>query len=132
MLRLAIATIFIYAGISKVIAPVRFITDIDNFHLLPWTAAAPLAFYLPWLEIASGTALLFARLERGALLLLLVLAFVFVFALASARVRGIDISCGCFGHATEDLSFGSHLILDLGIIAALLLILKRPAAQARA
>jgi putative oxidoreductase len=124
ILRLVIAAIFIYAGISKALTPLRFVTNIDNFRLLPWMMTAPLAFYLPWLEIFCGMALLLFRLDRGALLILLVLTFVFVFALASARIRGLDITCGCFGHATRDLSLASHLALNVAIIVILLFLLR--------
>jgi hypothetical protein len=34
-------------------------------------------------------------------------------------VRGLDIACGCFGHASEHWSFSGHLALDLVILAAL-------------
>jgi len=131
ILRLAIAAIFIYAGITKAIAPLRFITDIDNFRLLPWVMTVGLAFYLPWLEIICGVALLVQRLDRGAVLILLVLTSIFLVAITSARIRGIDISCGCFGHAAKDLSFASHLALNFGIIAVLLIFLRiaRPQAQ---
>jgi putative oxidoreductase len=131
ILRVILAAIFIYAGVSKILNPLRFITDIDNFHLLPWTATVPLAFYLPWLEIICGMALLFLRFDRGALLILCTLTFVFVFALISARIRGIDISCGCFGHAMRDLSFTSHLALNFGIIVVLFLLLSAAVTRAR-
>jgi putative oxidoreductase len=119
ILRLSIAAIFIYAGITKVITPLRFITDVNNFHLLPWVMTVGLAFYLPWLEIFCGVALLLLPLRRGALLILLTFTLAFVFALASARIRGIDINCGCFGHATQNLSFATHIALDFGILAVL-------------
>lgn len=131
ILRIAVAAIFIYAGVSKAITPVRFSTDIANFHLLPWTLAVSLAFYLPWLEILCGLALLLLQLYRGALLILLVLSSVFIVALTSARIRGIDVSCGCFGHATRDLSFASHLALNFGIIIALSLLFGASAFRAR-
>jgi putative oxidoreductase len=132
ILRIVIAAIFIYAGTSKALAPIRFVTDIDNFHILPWVMTPPLAFYLSWLEIVCGLTLLFLRFERGALLILCTLTFVFVFALISARIRGIDISCGCFGHASRDLSFTSHLALNFGIIVAIFLLFSAAASRARA
>jgi putative oxidoreductase len=119
-LRVIIAAIFLYAGIAKTVAPLRFVTDVNNFHLLPWRAGALLAFYLPWLEIGCGLALLLRLLERGAALILLCLTLVFVIALVGARIRGIDVSCGCFGHTGHDLSLASHLILNLAIVAGLL------------
>ncbi len=128
-LRVVIALLFIYAGISKAIAPLRFVTDIANFHLLPWIVAPPLAFYLPWLEITCGIALLFFARIDGALWILLALTSVFVFALTSARLRGIDISCGCFGHSMPDFSFSWHLVLNLAVGAILLLLLRAGSAR---
>jgi putative oxidoreductase len=132
ILRSILAAIFMYAGISKALTPLHFAADIDNFHLVPWIMTLPLAFYLPWLEIVSGLALLLLRFDRGALLVLCVLTFVFLFALISARIRGIDISCGCFGHATHDLSFTSHVALNFGIIVAIFLLFSAAAGRARA
>jgi hypothetical protein len=33
-------------------------------------------------------------------------------------VRGLDITCGCFGHASKNLSFAWHLALDLALLVA--------------
>jgi hypothetical protein len=49
-----IGGIFIYAGAIKVLDPVQFATDIDNYKILPWMISVGLAFYLPWLEILCG------------------------------------------------------------------------------
>jgi hypothetical protein len=78
-----------------------------------------LAFYLPWLEILGGLALIFRRLYSGALVLVLVLMLVFIGATISAKARGLDISCGCFGHVSDQLSFAWHLVLDFAILAGL-------------
>jgi hypothetical protein len=45
---------------------------------------------------------------------------VFISASIAAKARGIDISCGCFGHAGDRLSFAWHMVLDVGIIAAII------------
>src|SRR5437667_11977454 len=57
--------VFIYAGAIKVLDPVQFANDIDNYKILPWTIAVGLAFYLPWLEIFCGLALILRILYRG-------------------------------------------------------------------
>jgi putative oxidoreductase len=129
VLRIVVAAIFIYAGITKAVAPLRFVSDIDNFRILPWIVTPPLAVYLPWLEIVCGLALLFVRFDQGALLILLLLTLVFIGALTSAQIRKLDISCGCFGHSTPALNFTSHLALDFVIIAVLLLLLLSPMAR---
>jgi putative oxidoreductase len=112
--------IFIYAGAIKAVDPVRFASDIDNYKILPWSIGVWLAFYLPWLEIFCGIALITRRLYLGGLSILTALVCVFTVATIAAKVRGLDITCGCFGHASQHWSFPLHLALDLAILAALL------------
>jgi uncharacterized membrane protein YphA (DoxX/SURF4 family) len=116
ILNIIVAGIFIYAGVTKVLDPVGFAHDIDNYHLLPWPVAVRLAFYLPWLEIACGLAVLFGFLYRGGLVILGPLITVFIFASIIAKARGLDVTCGCFGHAGKNLSFVSHLAIDLALL----------------
>lgn len=120
ILDFAVGGIFIYAGAIKALDPVRFAHDIDNYKILPWTIAAGLAFYLPWLEIFCGLAVIARRFYRGGLALLILSVLVFLIATIAAKGRGLDITCGCFGHASEHWSFGLHLAVDLGILAALI------------
>lgn len=117
-----IGGLFIYAGVLKVWDPVKFATDIQNFRILPWPLSVRLAFYLPWLEIVCGAALFFGWLRTGALAILTSLTVIFIGAVIAARVRGIDLDCGCFGSATKDLSFTSHLLIDFAILAGLLVV----------
>ena len=117
-----VAGIFIYAGVLKVLDPVQFANDIDNYKILPWPISVALAFYLPWLEIFCGLALVVRFLYRGALSLLTALILTFTLATVAAKVRGLDITCGCFGHASQNWSFPAHLATNLGILAALLLL----------
>lgn len=126
-----IGALFIYAGVVKALDPVRFAGDIENYHILPWPVGVRLAFYLPWLEILCGLALIFRRLYSGALVLVLALMLVFIGATISAKARGLDISCGCFGHVSDQLSFAWHLVLDLVLITALVLLLFRQRALSR-
>ena len=117
-----VAGIFIYAGVLKVLDPVQFANDIDNYKILPWPISVALAFYLPWLEIFCGLALVVRFLYRGALSILTALILTFTLATVAAKVRGLDITCGCFGHASQNWSFPAHLATNLGILAALLLL----------
>ncbi len=117
-----VAAIFIYAGVLKMLDPAQFAHDINNYRILPWTLSVALAFYLPWLEILCGLGLIFRFLYRGALSLLTVLIVVFTLATIAAKVRGLDITCGCFGHASQHWSLPAHLATNLGILAALLVL----------
>src|SRR5438132_11805628 len=119
ILDLVIAAVFIYAGVLKVIDPVQFAHDIDHYKILPWTIGVGLAFYLPWLEIFCGVALIFCLFYCGALSILTALVVVFLVAAIGVKVRGLESTCGCFGHASQNWRFPQQLAVDLGIITAL-------------
>jgi putative oxidoreductase len=149
ILDFVLAGIFIFAGLSKILdldrliadlqqlqfasaladlrnlspaSPAEFASGIDNFKILPWPVSVALAFYLPWLEIFCALALVFRFLYRGALSILSVSIVVFTLATIAAKVRGLDITCGCFGHASQHWSFPAHLVTNLAILAGLLLL----------
>ena len=119
IIAILIGAVFIYAGIVKVMEPIAFAKDIDNYKMLSWPVAVALGFFLPWLEIAAGVALVTRWMERGGLLILTGLMTVFIVASLVAKSRGLDISCGCFGHASKDWSFARHMLVDFSIAAGL-------------
>jgi uncharacterized membrane protein YphA (DoxX/SURF4 family) len=131
ILDFVLAAVFIYAGAIKALDPVQFAHDIDHFKILPWTVGVALAFYLPWLEIFCGLGLVFRFFYRGALSILTVLILVFTLSIIAAKLRGLDITCGCFGHASQHWSLPSHLATNLAILAALLVLSARVAFQNR-
>ena len=113
---------FLYAGVVKVLDPVRFASDITKYQIVPWAVAIAIAFYLPWLEVFCGLALVLRRLFQASLLVSGALIIAFIGVSISTKARGIDVSCGCFGAASSNLSFTWHLVLDfvlLGILAIL-------------
>jgi uncharacterized membrane protein YphA (DoxX/SURF4 family) len=149
ILDFVLAGVFIFAGLSKMFdldplvadflhlrfgdalvhfrqlslgGPVEFANGIDNFKLVPWPVSVALAFYLPWLEIFCALALVFRFFYRGALTLLITLITVFTLAITAAKLRGLDITCGCFGHASQHWSFPSHLATNLAILAGLIVL----------
>jgi len=122
---LIIGGIFIYAGVIKAMDPIGFANDIDNYKILPWTIGVRLAFYLPWLEILCGLAVILGLLYRGGLLILTALVSIFIAASVISKVRGLDITCGCFGHVSQHWNFSVHLALDLFVLATLILLLLR-------
>jgi uncharacterized membrane protein YphA (DoxX/SURF4 family) len=126
ILAFIIGGLFIYAGAIKVLDPVGFAGDIDNYKTLPWPVGVRLAFYLPWLEIFCGLALITRVLYRGGVFILTVLMSVFIVATIVAKMRGLDISCGCFGHASQYLNFAWHLALDFLLLGGLLFLWRTP------
>jgi putative oxidoreductase len=124
LLDVIVGGIFVYAGVIKAIDPVRFANDIDNYKALPWFVSVRLAFYLPWLEILCGLALIFHFFYRGGLSILGMSTLVFLGATIAAKARGLDISCGCFGHASQHWNFWQHMAVDLSILIALAVLLS--------
>lgn len=97
VLRWLLAALFLITGALKAIDPVGTAQSIGNYHLVPDTLVPFTALYAPWLEILCGLALLSSQLRRGGWLLALLLSAVFLVFTTSALIRGLDISCGCFG-----------------------------------
>ena len=121
-----IGGLFLYAGIVKVIDPIEFARDIDNYKMLPWSSGVWLGLYLPWLEIFCGLALITRILYRGGVFIVTGLMSLFIVASIVAKARGLDVSCGCFGHASTYLNFSWHLVLDFVLLGGLLFLWKRP------
>jgi hypothetical protein len=130
LLAILVGALFMYAGVVKLVDPLRFASDITNYDIVPWSIAVRLAFYLPWLELLCGLALVFYRFFSGALALTISLMVIFIGASVITKARGIDVSCGCFGSISGNLSFTWHLVLDfvlLAILVVLWLKARRPA-----
>ena len=123
---IVIGALFVYAGVVKIIDPVEFARDIDNYKMMSWPIGVGLALYLPWLEIFCGLALITRILFRGGVFIVTALMSVFIVVSIVAKARGLDVSCGCFGHASKYLNFSWHLALDFLLLGALLLLWKRP------
>lgn len=117
ILRVGLGALFVYAGALKVGHPLDFQQAIENYRLLPGFATLPLAFYLPWLEIICGLALVFGRSLRAAAGIVAALCVVFLVGLVQAWIRGLDIQCGCFGSAPETGGLLWSIIRDLLLLA---------------
>ena len=130
LLAWGIGGVFIYAGALKLLNPSALLADIESYRLVPWRIAWLGAALLPALELVCGAALLSRIFRREAALILWVLTVVFMVALASAWLRGLDISCGCFGvshaQAKYPLLIGRDLLLWAGLGAIVFWETERP------
>jgi putative oxidoreductase len=121
VLRFAIAAVFIYAGGVKIFAAQDFARAVQHYELTSWAISVLIAVYLPWLEVLSGFALIVRRLQLGALVALGGMTTIFLAALLSAWMRGLDISCGCFGKESRNIQTNFPLLLaqDLALLAVI-------------
>jgi uncharacterized membrane protein YphA (DoxX/SURF4 family) len=122
--RLALAVVFIYAAIGKITHPGEFAEAVAAFKLLPIVLVNVFAIILPWIELASGLALLHRVSARHGALLIAGLNLIFMIAAASALARGLDIRCGCFTLSHAHTKLGWSLIArDAAFLALCLPIL---------
>jgi putative oxidoreductase len=123
ILRLALGALFVVTGALKLGDPTAFAVEIHNYQLFP--ALAPLlAATLPAIEIAAGAAMLVGPRSwlRAGALASAALMVVFTVAVGSAVLRGINISCGCFGAGSGPVTLMTVLrdVVLLGASGALL------------
>ena len=123
--RLALGAIFAAAGAMKLRDVQGFAYDLHLFGLTPWALSKLLAFYLPGLEVLTAIALFIPRLRLGGLFAALGMTAAFSVAIASAWARGLDLSCGCFGHALGSTNYQLHLVGTLTLFTAAMWLLFR-------
>lgn len=103
--RVALGALFVFSGIGKLATPALFQSAVANYRVLPLWAVGPVAGLVAWSEVVLGAMLLCGLMTRVSAAALLCLLAVFTVAMASAAVRGIDISCGCFGADSQSISW---------------------------
>ena len=114
---LAVAAVFIYAGIDKIHDPLQFADSIAAFAILPAVLINLLAMGLPPFEIACGLLLIGPWTRRVGSLAVAIILVVFMIALSSALLRGLTLDCGCFGVGAPSRP---RMWLELALDAALL------------
>ena len=123
---LAVAAVFIYAGVDKLRDPLQFADSIAAFAILPAVLINLLAFGLPPFEIACGLLLLGPRTRRIGALAVVAVSILFFTALASALLRGLTLDCGCFGAgAPSRPRMWQELVLDAVLFAGALFVYLR-------
>jgi uncharacterized membrane protein YphA (DoxX/SURF4 family) len=120
--RLALGVIFLYAGVEKIIAPRDFAVAIYNYQMLPDSVINSVALVLPWLEVMLAAGLIIGIYVRGASLLSAALFMVFATALTINLIRGLDISCGCFGTASGNINW-LYLARDMSLFTMSVIVL---------
>ncbi len=99
LFQLVVGCVFLYAGAVKLWGSGTevFARDVARYDMLPAAWVSHVAQILPWLEIGIGSLLLIQLAVSGALLLATACSLVFLIAVGSAWMRGLNLSCGCFG-----------------------------------
>ena len=124
--RLALAAVFAIASLAKIGNTEAMVRAVRAYQILPEGAVRPVAYALPYLELALAVLLLLGvatRFVAGVAALFLVL---FIAAVSSAGIRDLKIDCGCFGGggAVTQTHYLREIFRDLGflVLAAWLLL----------
>lgn len=128
IVRIALASIFIYGGVIKLFAPKAFAATISTYNLVPDVFLPVVAIGLPLVETVAGLALLFNR--PWGLHLITGLLAMFIFVLGYGVLGDLDVDCGCFGAEELDkqaglrMAFYRDLIL-IGLVVPYLYLSRR-------
>jgi uncharacterized membrane protein YphA (DoxX/SURF4 family) len=129
--RFALAGIWLWAGIAKILEPDEAVRAVAAYRLMPHVLVKPMAWGLPFAEVALAVVLLLGIRTRVAAILSLALLVLFVAAVLSAWLRGLQIECGCFGGGGPSDTAGWRSYLweigrDLGFAAPAAWLIARP------
>jgi uncharacterized membrane protein YphA (DoxX/SURF4 family) len=129
--RLLLAGVWAWAALAKVSDPDAAVRAVRAYQLLPEALVRPVAWGLPFAELALAVLLavgLATRLAAGCSALLLGL---FMVAIAAAWARGLQIHCGCFGGGgpatgVQARDYLVELVRDAGLLAVAALLAWQP------
>jgi uncharacterized membrane protein YphA (DoxX/SURF4 family) len=129
--RLGLAAVFAVASLAKIGHVEAMVRAVRAYQILPEGAVRPVAYALPWLELALAILLVLGlgtRLVAGLAAGLLVL---FLAAVSSAGVRGLKIDCGCFGGggAVAQTRYLQEIARDLGFLVLAVWLLIFPTSR---
>jgi uncharacterized membrane protein YphA (DoxX/SURF4 family) len=100
IVRIALAALFIYGGVLKLIDPKAFARTISGYGLVPEMFLPVVAIGLPLIETIAGISLLLDI--RGSLAVIASLLGIFLLVLGYGISLNLDVDCGCFG--ADDLA----------------------------
>lgn len=121
LVRISIAGIFLYAGITKGMAISDFAVNINAYGMVPPSLTGLVALILVAAELICGTLLVLDK--KGGLSGITLMTLLFLFVLGYGISLGLDVDCGCFapgdpeGEALHNLR--QAFVRDLGILAGI-------------
>lgn len=93
----------------------RFALDICAYEVLPCSLAIFIAPMLAALHVTLGSLLLVGLYQRVSLVLSFILLAAYTFVATIALNRGLEVSCGCLGVGSPQISWG-HVVVNLGLM----------------
>lgn len=133
VLRLVLAGVWLYAGVSKLAHPGEFVVAVQAYRLLPDGVAHAIGYGLPVAEIVIGLLLVAGLATRFAAAVSAVLYVVFLAGVGSAAARGLSINCGCFGGggqvAAGHTQYTLEILRDAGLLVGAVFLVVWPVSR---
>jgi uncharacterized membrane protein YphA (DoxX/SURF4 family) len=127
VLRLGLAALFIFGGVSKLLDPKAFAKILSKYDLVPEILLPVVAVGLPLLETVAGIGLVFD--VKGSLAVISALLALFIVVLWYGVLSGLAVDCGCFGAGEsaglESLKGAFYRDIALLGVAAFLFLARR-------
>lgn len=120
--RVVIGGLFVWAALTKVSDLQAFAEEVANYQLLPARLVPVVAATLPGIELLAGVLLVVGLLSRASAGIIAAMLLVFIAGLSQALIRGIDLSCGCFGGA--DAATWGTVWRDVAMLVPAVLVLR--------
>ena len=125
--RLALAGVFLYAALPKMMEPTEFAKAITNykvsFPIIGQSYVYLVAIFMPSLEAVVAIGLLINWYKRASSVVAMAMMALFTVLILQAVLRGLNIDCGCFG-TTEAAQIKANIVgwqkiaEDIGWLAA--------------
>lgn len=113
---------FLVSGFAKLLDPHAFVKDVMNYRLFPIQPLHMLAIWLIMLEIFVAVGLWFPFLQRGSAWIITGLMAFFIVLIAVTMIRGLDITCGCFGPGSQKVGW-QKIFENIGLLLLSLILL---------
>lgn len=115
-LRILLAGVFGWAGVTKLISPQAFAEGIAAFQVFPNATITVIAMTVPVIELAAAVLLITPWWYRQGSLICTTLSASFIALFIWAGVHGISVNCSCFG------SFGGVTSASVGALRGVVLL----------
>jgi uncharacterized membrane protein YphA (DoxX/SURF4 family) len=113
---------FLVSGFAKLLDPHAFVKDVMNYRLFPLQPLHILAIWLIMLEIFVAIGLWFPFLQRGSAWIIAGLMSFFIIIIVITMIRGLDITCGCFGPGSQKVGW-QKIFENIGLLVLSLFLL---------
>ena len=117
LVRIILGIVFLISSYSKLKDPIGFVQAIENYKIFGALLSRWGAIFIPALEFILAILLITGRWMKETFIITAALFTIFDVMIIQAYLRGLDISCGCFGSSHSPIDIWKFV--ENGIFTAL-------------